>query len=171
MDDEARKIGMLIAAFDAEHARLHSAVEALSRSGAQLRLEVKGAAREAVDSALTELHPHIDRAGRTLVHLQRFSLWRAAWQHVLVAVVAIGIALVAVGWYVPALSQITALRAERDQLQASIEQLNSQGARMKTAMCGAEGERQRFCVLVPKKPVMWDNLDNRAQAYVVPVGY
>lgn len=171
MDDEARKIGMLIAAFDAEHARLQGAVEALSQSGAQLRIEVKGAAREAVDTALAELHPHIERAGHTLVHLQRFSLWRAAWQHALVAVVAIGIALLAVGWYVPPLSEITSLRAERDQLQASIEQLNSQGARMKTAMCGAEGERQRFCVLVPKRSRMWDNLDNKAEAYVVPVGY
>lgn len=171
MDDEARKIGMLIAAFDAEHARLQSAVDALNRSGVQLRLEVKGAAREAVEAALTGLHPHIERAGQTLIDLQRLSLWRAAWQHALVAVVATAITLLAVWWYVPSVGEMSALRSERDQLQASIEQMSSQGARMKFAMCGAAGEKKRFCVLVPKKPVMWDSPENRTEAYVVPVGY
>lgn len=171
MDEDARKIGMLIAAFDAEHARLQNAVAELHRSGAQLRLEVKGAAREAVEVALRDLHPQIDRAGRTLVDLQRFSLWRAAWQHFAVAIAAIVITLLGVAWYVPPLAEITTLRTEREQLQASIEDLNNQGARMKHTMCGAAGEKKRFCVLVPKKPVMWDNLENRTEAYVVPVGY
>lgn len=33
------------------------------------------------------------------------------------------------------------------------------------------GKRKRFCVLIPKNPMMWDSLENRAEAYVVPVGY
>ena len=52
---------------DAERARLQNAVADLHRSGAQLRLEVKGAAREAVEVALRDLHPQIDRADEALV--------------------------------------------------------------------------------------------------------
>lgn len=168
MDDDARKIGMLIAAFDAEHARLQSVIEALSRSGTQLRLEVKSAAREAVDTALAGLHPHIERAGQTLVDIQRFSLWRAAWQHVMVAAVAILVTLLAVWWYVPAAAEIAERRAERDQLQATINELMSKGGRLKTSACG---DQKRLCVLIPNRATTWVSVQNKEQVYVIPVGY
>ncbi|MEO7205663.1 MAG: hypothetical protein ABI145_02485 [Steroidobacteraceae bacterium] len=168
MDDEARKIGMLIAAFDEEHARLQSAIEALSRSGTQLRLEVKSAAREAVDTALAGLHPHIDRAGKTLVDIQRISLWRATWQHVMVAVVAIAITLLAVWWYVPPLSEISRLQTERDQLQASIEGLNKRGARMKLFGCGPT---KRLCVLVDRTAGTFGVDGNKEDLYMIAKGY
>ena len=41
-----------------------------------------------------------------------------------------------VWWYVPSVSQMQALRTERAQLQASIEELNNQGARMQTHVRG-----------------------------------
>ena len=142
----------------------------MSRSGTQLRLEVKNAARETVDTALAGLHPHIDRAGKTLVDIQRIALWRATWQHVMVAAVGIVITLLGVWWYVPPFSEMTALRAERNSLQASIGNLNNQGARVTHTMCGPAGQ-ERFHVLIPKRPVMWDNLANRTEACIVPVGY
>jgi len=171
MDDDTRKIMTVIAAFDAEHARLQEAVKSLNGSGQHLAIVVRQAAQGAVEDALKGLHPHIDRAGKALVGLQRFSVWRAAWQHAVVAVAAILVTLAGIWWYVPSASEMTALRAERDELQASLQTLTAKGARMQLSMCGSEGEKKRLCVLVPKKPVMWDNLNDRTQAYVVPVGY
>jgi hypothetical protein len=48
----------------------------------------------------------------TLRELQRFSFWQSAWQHVTVAVLAIAVTVACVWWYVPSMTQITALRAE-----------------------------------------------------------
>jgi hypothetical protein len=48
----------------------------------------------------------------------------------MVAAVAMAIALLAVWWYVPPLSQIRALRAEQAQLEASIEDLHQRGAKV-----------------------------------------
>jgi len=78
MDDDTRKIMTVIAAFDAEHARLQEAVKSLNGSGQHLAIVVRQAAQGAVEDALKGLHPHTDRAGKTLVGLQRFSVWRAA---------------------------------------------------------------------------------------------
>jgi hypothetical protein len=171
MDDDTRKIMTVIAAFDAEHARLQEAVKSLNGSGQHLAIVVRQAAQGAVEDALKGLHPHIDRAGKTLVGLQRFSVWRAAWQHAIVAAVAILVTLAGIWWYVPSASEMAALRAERDELQASLQTLTAKGARMQFSMCGSGDEKKRLCVLVPKKPVMWDNLNDRTQGYVVPVGY
>jgi hypothetical protein len=38
-------------------------------------------------------------------------------------------------------------------------------------MCESGDENELLCVMVPKKSVMWDKLNDRTQAYVVPVGY
>jgi len=40
---------------------------------------------------------------------------------------------------------------------------------MRLSMCGAG--RDEAALLVPEKPLMWDNLNDRTQAYVVPVEY
>jgi hypothetical protein len=114
MDDDDRKIGMLIAAFHDQRQQLQATLDALGQTGAQLQREVRGAAKGA-EAALAELKLPIHQAGEVLIDLQRLSLWRADWQHAIVAVVAMVIALLAVWWYVPPLSEITARRAERDR--------------------------------------------------------
>jgi len=122
MDDEDRRIGMLIAAFHDQTRQLEQTIKALGQA-AQLRHEVRVSAKESVEAALAELRSPIHQAGKALIDLQGLSLWRAAWQHVMVAAVAMAIALIAVRWYVPPLSQITALRTEQAQLEASIADL------------------------------------------------
>jgi hypothetical protein len=121
MDDQDRKIGMLIAAFHDQTRQLEQTIKALGQAGAQLRNDVRVSAKESVEVALAELRTPIHQAGEALIDLQGLSLWRAAWQHAIVAAVAMAIALIAVWWYVPPLSQITALRAEQAQLDASIQ--------------------------------------------------
>jgi hypothetical protein len=49
--------------------------------------------------------------------------------------------VLAVWWYVPSVSEMSALRAERDQLQASIEDLSRRGGRIVMNSCGG-----RLCI-------------------------
>lgn len=145
MDEDERKIGMLIAAFDEERQHLKLAIVALHQVGAQLKQEASGAARTAAAEALKSLQPQIHKAGQALHELQRFSLGRAALQPVVVALMAIAVTLTVVWWYVPPLAEITARRAERDQLEASIDNFTKRGARISLSTCG---DKKRLCVLI-----------------------
>jgi uncharacterized protein YukE len=167
MDDEMRKIGMLIAAFDDERQHLKGAIGALNQTGAQLQREVKGAAKDAVEEALKALHPEIHKAAQALIDIQRLSLWRAAGQHAMVAVVAMAIALLAVWWYVPPISEITARRAERDQLEASIADLNKRGAKIALNTCGP---KKRLCVMIEETEGVFGDR-KRGETYMIAKGY
>lgn len=168
MDDDTRKIMTVIAAFDAEHARLHEAIQGLQGSADRLALMIRQAAQSAVEDALKGLHPQIERAGQTLQGLQRFSLWRASLQHLAVAVVAMAIALLGVWWYVPSQGDIAARRAERDELQASIDDLTKRGAKMKTIGCGP---KSRLCVLVDRAAGTFGVAGNKDDVYMIVKGY
>lgn len=167
MDDEDRKIGMLIAAFHDQSRQLEQTIKALGQAGSQLRNAVRLSAKESVEAALAELRSPIHQAGKALIDLQGLSLWRAAWQHVMVAAVAMAIALIAVRWYVPPLSQITALRTEQAQLEASIQDLQQRGARIQLNTCGPT---KRLCVLVDTYSGQF--ADARAEkVYMIAKGY
>jgi hypothetical protein len=168
MDEDDRRIGMLIAAFDDERQHLQRAIDALNQTGKQLQQDVRSAAKGAVETALKDLNSPIKKAAEALIDIQRLSLWRAAWQHALVALVAMAIALLAVWWYVPPLSEITARRAELDQLQASIEDLSKRGARMKFISCGPA---KRLCVLVDRTAGQFGVDGNKDDMYMIPKGY
>jgi hypothetical protein len=167
MDPEERKIAALIAAFDTEHERVKGAITALNQTGAQLKRDVTGAAAGAVTAALAELNQDIQNAGRTLKQLQRFSLWQTSLRHLMVAIAAIAVTLIAVWWYVPTVVQMTALRAERAQLEASIEDLNSRGARIELNTCGPA---KRLCVLVDNIAGQFGD-PRREKVYMIAKGY
>lgn len=147
MPDEAQelKIAALIDALDQEHARVQKAMKALNATGARLEQSVAQAARLSMQEALQGLQGELERAQRVVIDLQRLSLWRAAWQHAMVALVAIVITLIAVSWYVPSVSDMQALRAEQSQLEASIADLEQRGGKLKISHCGPE---HRLCVAV-----------------------
>jgi hypothetical protein len=77
----------------------------------------------------------------------------------------------AVWLYLPSKSEMESLRTEREQLQASIEDLSNRGGRLKHSMCGAGGAAKRFCVLVPAHTVTWNSVENKDAVYVIPMGY
>ncbi|MGH8299750.1 MAG: hypothetical protein ACRES6_10765, partial [Steroidobacteraceae bacterium] len=97
---------------------------------------VTQAARVSAQEAFEGLHGELERAQRVVVDLQRLSLWRAAWQHAMVALVAIVVTLVAVSWYVPSVSDMQALRAEQGRLEASIADLEQRGGRLAARQSG-----------------------------------
>lgn len=105
--------------------------------------------------------------------------WKYTWKGTLMATAiaagcSLGIILAAAGAlyaYVPSKSDMEALRTERAQLEASIEDLAKHGARMKHSMCGKEGEVARFCVLIPAKSDTYHVPEYPNAIYVIPVGY
>ena len=168
MDSQETKIAALIAAFDTEHVRAQGAITAIYRAGEQLKLDMSSAAKVAVQAALKDLNADIEKASRVLTDLQGLSLWRASLQHLAVAVVAMAIALLGVWWYVPSQSDIAARRAERAELQASIDDLTKRGAKMKTIGCGP---KSRLCVLVDRAAGTFGVTGNKDDVYMIVKGY
>lgn len=166
-EDPELRIARLLDALDNLHERARNAVNELTEVRGQLQQAVKDAAGESVSSALKALQGDIDRAGQTLVDLQGLSLWRAAWQHAMVAVVAILITLLGVWWYVPSLSEIASQRAEVATAEASLADLNERGARMERSICGP---KKRFCVRVDEKAGTFGN-SAKDETYMIAKGY
>jgi len=166
MQSEAQelKIAALIDAADAAQARALEAIDALNATRAGLQQAVAQAARASTQEALKSLHGELEHAQRVVVDLQRLSLWRAAWQHAMVALVAIVVTLVAVRWYVPSVSDMQALRTEKSQLEASIADLEQRGAKLQISRCGPE---RRVCVAVDD----YAGIYGKAGDYRIAKGY
>ena len=166
MQNEAQelKIAALIDAADAAQARALEAIDALNATRAGLQQAVAQAARASTQEALKSLHGELERAQHVVINLQRLSLWRAAWQHAMVALVAIVITLVAVSWYVPSISDMQSLRAEKAQLEASIADLEQRGAKLQISRCGPE---RRVCVAVDD----YAGIYGKAGDYRIAKGY
>lgn len=144
-EEQELKIAALMDAADAAQARVLEAIDALNATRTGLQQAVAQAARVSMREALQGLHGELERAQRVVIDLQRLSLWRASWQHAMVALVAIVVTLVAVSWYVPSVADMQALRTEKSQLEASIADLEQRGGKLKISHCGPE---RRLCVAV-----------------------
>lgn len=111
-----------------------------------------------------------DLATDAMQKLRRLTLWQSAWRHVTTALCAMAITVLAVWWYVPTVGEMSALRSERDQLQASIEHLTRRGGRIKLNSCGNSGDKKRLCVLVDPVAGRFGNAQTR-EIYMVVKGY
>lgn len=170
MDGEERKIALLIAAFDQEREHTAQATAALRQVIEGLGEKVDSATGVAVAKALNTLRREADLAAQAMQKLRRLTLWQSAWRHVTTALCAIAITVLAVWWYVPSVSEMSALRAERDQLQASIEDLTQRGGRIKLNSCGNSGDRKRLCVLVDQTAGKFGNAQS-GEIYMIAKGY
>jgi hypothetical protein len=167
MDPERQelRIAALLDALDQEHGRVREAMAELKATGAALQRDVKSAAAGAMQGALKDLQSDIESARRVVGELRRFSLRRAAWQHAMVALVAIVVTLLAVWAYVPSVSDMNLLRAQQAQLQASIEDLNQRGAKVVLGHCGP---KKRLCVAVDESAGIYGEL---GEPYRIVKGY
>jgi hypothetical protein len=167
MDPERQElqIAALLDALDQEHGRVREAMTELKATGAALRQDVMSAAAVAVQDALKALQGDIQSARGAVEELRRFSLWRAAWQHVMVALVAIVVTWLAVWAYVPSVSDMNQLRAQQAQLEGSIEDLNQRGAKVVLSHCGP---KRRLCVAVDESAGIYGEL---GEPYRIVKGY
>jgi hypothetical protein len=170
MDGEERKIALLIAAFDQEREHTAQATAALRQVIEGLGEKVDAATGVAVGKALNTLRREADLAAQAMQQLRRLTLWQSAWRHVTTALCAIVITVLVVWWYVPTVGEMSALRSERDQLQASIEDLNQRGGRIKLNSCGNSGDRKRLCVLVDQTAGKFGNAQS-GEIYMIAKGY
>jgi len=167
MDHEEQELrfAAMIEALEQEHARVLDVSEKLTAMPGQLRQAIQDAAREAAQSAVKSVRGDIERAREVVVAIQRLSLWRAALQHAIVALVAILITLGAVWTYVPSKSEIESLRAERTALQSTIDTLAQRGGRLKHSECG-----KRFCVMIDEAAGRFGN-EKKHEIYMIAKGY
>ena len=163
-EDPELRIAALMDALDAEHARVQKAMETLNATSSGLQQAVAQAAHASMQQAFRRLHGELERAQCVVIDLQRLSLWRAAWQHAMVALVAIVITLVAVSWYVPSVSDMQALRTEKAQLEASIVDLEQRGGKLQISHRGPE---RRLCVAVDD----YAGIFGKAGDYRIAKGY
>jgi hypothetical protein len=147
-----------------------SYVKSSSLKVPRLGQKVDAATATAVGRALETLRSEADLAAQAMHRIRRLTLWQSAWQHLWMALVAIAITLLAVWWYVPSVTEMNALRAEREQLQASIADLSQRGGRIKLNSCGNSGERKRLCVLVDQTAGRFGNTQS-GEIYMIAKGY
>jgi hypothetical protein len=146
LDPEERKIAALFAAFEDINARVDGTVGRLERAVGQLDPTVRQAVRDTYAKELVGLAEQIKKTTASLEGLRRSADWR---QLLLGAGLSVLVVLVTLGgfWlFTPSATEMSRLRAEEQQLQASIDLLASHGGRAELKKCGASSEH--LCVRV-----------------------
>ena len=147
MDDSAMKLGLLL---ESAHAHQTLAETALEKLKAHVG-ELGSIAREEIRATLIEeLHALGDdsrQATETLRRLRHVADLRVALWTVGMAALACAVPLAAAWWLLPSKSEIAALSARRDALEASVARLKGEGGQIELRRCGAA---QRLCVRVDR---------------------
>jgi hypothetical protein len=153
-------------------AHVEDAASAAGRAQAQqFGKEVAAEARKALEDGAAQANSAARSLQLASQQLRRQSTLRVAGVTAGCSFGIVAAVIAAVSLYLPSKSEMESLRTEREQLQASIEDLSSRGGRLKHSMCGAGNDPKRFCVLIPAHSMTWNNTDNKEAVYVVPVGY
>jgi len=142
------KLGLLL---EGAHANQTLAETALEKLKAHVG-ELEGIAREEIRATLLEeLHAVGDdsrRAAETLRRLRHAADLRLALWTLGMAALACSVPIGAAWWLLPSRSEVAALGAKRDALQAEVARLETRGGLMEMRRCGAAG---RLCVRVDRK--------------------
>jgi hypothetical protein len=142
------KLGLLL---ESAHAHQALADTTLEKLRAQVN-ELEGIAREEIRSTLVEelhaLGEDSRRAAETLRRLRHVADLRVALWSLAMAAIASAVPLCAAWWILPSRSDIAALSARRDALDAAVAHLRQQGGEADLRRCGAA---QRLCVRVDRK--------------------
>jgi hypothetical protein len=146
LDPEERKIAALFAAFEEINGRLDKAVGRFERAVGGVDPAVRQSVREAAVQEFAGLSDQAQRTIASLEDLRKAADWRqllygAGW-----SVTAVLLAFLASWLYLPSSTEMSRLRAEERQLQASIDQLGSHGGRSQLVPCGAS--KEHLCVRV-----------------------
>jgi hypothetical protein len=143
---EERKIAALFAAFEEINERVDKAVGRFERAVGGVDPAVRQSVREAVTQELTGLSDHVKNAQASLQGLHRAAHWRQLLHGAGWSVTAVLLAFLASWLYLPSSAEMSRLRAEERQLQASIDRLASHGGRSQLMPCGAS--KEHLCVRV-----------------------
>jgi hypothetical protein len=164
MDEVTTKCGLLMESAQAHQRVAEEHLERLRAHTLGLDEVVRDAIRRTLIEELSELTAECDAAKQVLRGMKRAATLRGLLWSLTAAALSTAIPLLTVRWVLPSPERIDALRAERDQLSASVVRLEQQGARVEWRRCG---EPARLCVHVDRSaPSYGDKSD-----YFVVKGY
>jgi hypothetical protein len=158
------KLGLLMESVQAHQKLAESHLEQLRAHTRDLDAVVRDEIRRTLIEELQSLWAESKRATEALQRIRRGATVRAGLWSVVIAILCTGIPMAIMHWALPSGSEISALRARRDELSASVATLEGRGGRIDWRRCG---ERARLCVRVDRKaPTYGENAD-----YFVVAGY
>jgi hypothetical protein len=146
LDSEERKIAALFAAFEEINGRVDKAVGRFERAVGGVDPAVRQSVRDAVAQEVGGLSEHVMKAKASLEDLHRAANWRQLLLGMVLSLVVVLLTFLGSWLYLPSSTQMSRLRAEERQLQASIDELASRGGRAHTMPCGAS--KEHLCVRV-----------------------
>jgi hypothetical protein len=164
MDEATMKCGLLMESAQAHQKLAEEHLERLRAHTLGLDEVVREAIRRTLIDELRELTSECETAKRALRGMRRAANLRGLLWSLAAAATTTAVPIAAVRWLLPSAERIDTLRAERDQLSASVARLEQQGGRVEWRRCG---ESARLCVHVDRNaPSYGDKSD-----YFVVKGY
>jgi hypothetical protein len=147
IDDVTMKFGLLMESAQAHQKLAETHLERLRAHTEDLDGVVREEIRRTLVEELAELTAESARAVGALQRMKRAADLRGLVWAFLLAVLATAIPGVFMHWFLPSAGEIDTLRGRRDQLQASLKQLEQRGGRTEWRHCG---DTARLCVRIDK---------------------
>ncbi len=161
MDEPSMKIGLLMESAQAHQKMAETQLERLRAHTQDLDEIVREEIRRTLIEELQSLTAESKRAVQALSNMKRAANMRGLLWSAAVAILCTAIPSVVVRWVLPSASEISALRAEREQLAASVARLKQQGGLVNWRYCG---EAVRLCVRVDRNAPTYGE---KADYYIV----
>jgi hypothetical protein len=164
IDDSTMRVGLLMESAEAHQKLAESQLEKLQAHTRSLDGVVRDEIRRTLAEELQMLTAETTRATRALERVghgvaMRTTLWSLA-----TAVLCTSVPLAIVRWALPSSADISALRAQREELTANVTKLEQQGGRIDWRRCG---DARRLCVRINRKAAAYGEEAN----YYVLEGY
>lgn len=146
MDEQERKLGMLLAAFDEINAAVKATHERFEQSIRHIGPLAGEAMKGAVSRELGAVREEVEHTTVALRAMIRAANWRTALVGGVLVIAAVTVTLIGFWLLVPSRQDLITQRAEYQQRLATIELLNSRGGHADVKTCGPQNEH--LCVRV-----------------------
>lgn len=164
VDEATMRVGLLMESAQAHQKMAETHLERLRAHTQDLDEIVREEIRRTLIEELQSLTAESKRAMQALSNMKRAANMRGLLWSAAIAVLCTTIPSVIARWVLPSASEISTLRAEREQLAMSVARLKQQGGLVNWRYCGEAG---RLCVRVDRNaPTYGEKAD-----YFVVRGY
>jgi ATP-dependent Clp protease ATP-binding subunit ClpA len=164
VDEATMRVGLLMESAQAHQKMAETHLERLRAHTQDLDEIVREEIRRTLIEELQSLTAESKRAMQALSNMKRAANMRGLLWSAAIAVLCTAIPSVIARWVLPSASEISTLRAEREQLAMSVARLKQQGGLVNWRYCGEAG---RLCVRVDRNaPTYGEKAD-----YFVVRGY
>ena len=164
MEDETLKLGLLMEAAHAQQALADTALERLNAHLRDLDSVVRDEIRHTLVEELQIVVNEAKRSAEALRRLRRSANLRTGFWSLGLTLMCSAIPLSLGWWLLPTPSELSTLRAKKDELASAVARLEQRGARVDLRRCG---EGNRLCVRVDRKAPVY----GEAGDYLVLKGY